>query len=273
MTRQVVRAAPPQERKAARDALLGDVASGHLSPGQAEAKAKEQGLGLLNPTPSSGAFEPMREPHWTLAMALAWIESPGNVDRVRECMPARRRNHWSWRAEGRGYRLVRTADIEPILKMDFADLSADSEAMTFKEAKRQLWEKLSAGELTASVVVDGQPTAIAAVDWAFLETASDEACKDVLVVRGRVAGVHSPQYRADGVLLRSADVMVLWPAPTRKGRPAKKGPRASELMLKMREEGIDIESLSQKDLALMLKERGCPISPRMGAGVRRKMSG
>jgi hypothetical protein len=56
-----------------------------MTPAEAEAEASRLGLPKLAKKPDPAEFDPMKEPSWTLIMALAWImwRTPDAV-----------RNHW-----------------------------------------------------------------------------------------------------------------------------------------------------------------------------------
>lgn len=46
---------------------------GEIKPTEAESEAKRLGLGTLASEPEPADYDPMREPHWTLSMAVAWV--------------------------------------------------------------------------------------------------------------------------------------------------------------------------------------------------------
>lgn len=56
-----------------RDDLITMVQRGQMIPADAEFVAKRLGLGPLASEPDPNNYDPMREPFWTLPMAVAWI--------------------------------------------------------------------------------------------------------------------------------------------------------------------------------------------------------
>ena len=56
-----------------RDDLITMVQRGQMIPADAESVAKRLGLGPLASEPDPNNYDPMREPFWTLPMAVAWI--------------------------------------------------------------------------------------------------------------------------------------------------------------------------------------------------------
>ena len=56
-----------------RQELFDRIATGIITPMDAEAEAGSRGIGPLNSTPGLSVLDPMKERRWTFAMALAWI--------------------------------------------------------------------------------------------------------------------------------------------------------------------------------------------------------
>jgi hypothetical protein len=77
---------PPPEPRAfnPRDDILDRASRGEITPEQAEEEALRLGVGPLARRPDSDAFDPMKEPWWTLPMAAAWViwRTPAAVRRV-----------------------------------------------------------------------------------------------------------------------------------------------------------------------------------------------
>jgi hypothetical protein len=135
-----------------------------LRPEEAEAEAARHGIGPLNPRPSPGELDPMREVRWTFAMALAWIvwRDPDKV-----------RDYWErWRSERREWRVLRvpersgegaTGSVEEVhlvpvqdrhgtsstLGLDAAVCHArgDEPCVPLDEAEAALWRALQVGKL------------------------------------------------------------------------------------------------------------------------------
>jgi hypothetical protein len=76
------------EASAARAELLRKVALGQITPPAAEAEASAAGLPAFQVFPEDTRLDPLKESHWTLLMAVAWIMSrnPDAVCQV-ECRP------------------------------------------------------------------------------------------------------------------------------------------------------------------------------------------
>lgn len=218
------------DKRKAREALFDDLSNDKTTPEEAEARARELGLEPITPTLDPALFDPMRETHWTLAMAVSWI-AWADLDRVRECLPRWRAQDqdWSWRefivGDGAGgstvragYLLERTHKGEsPLLFLSVCEAVEASEGAplnsaqrhTINEAQRLLWEKLGSGELTASTVFNGAPHVIPAHEWAFLR-AGEHRDRDVLYLdRDSWLG---PRYDSDVIVPRD-DVLKRWPAP------------------------------------------------------------
>jgi hypothetical protein len=56
-----------------RDELITKVQHGERTPAEAEIEAKRLNLRPLENRPDPHDYDPMREPFWTLPMAVAWI--------------------------------------------------------------------------------------------------------------------------------------------------------------------------------------------------------
>src|SRR5271168_3626969 len=67
-----------------REVILDRVFRGEITPKQAEAEALQLGIAPLARTPEADAFDPMKEPWWTLPMTAAWViwRTPAAVRRV-----------------------------------------------------------------------------------------------------------------------------------------------------------------------------------------------
>jgi hypothetical protein len=79
-----------------RNQLIGKVERGELTPEAAELEAARLGPQALQYRPDPEKFNPLKEPHWTLPMAVAWIASRSLAD-VREWWDKYRALCWDWR--------------------------------------------------------------------------------------------------------------------------------------------------------------------------------
>ena len=82
-------------RKAIRDNLITLVQRGEVTPADAESQAKQLGLDPLASEPDPIDYDPMREPFWTLPMAVAWI-AYRTQEAVRNWWDEYRRECWDW---------------------------------------------------------------------------------------------------------------------------------------------------------------------------------
>jgi hypothetical protein len=272
----------------ARRGLYRELESGRTTPEAAEDRARALGLEALTPTLDPAHFDPMSETHWTLAMAVAWV-AWADLERVRDCLPRWRERHrsWFWRehvdansesgAKIRGgWFLEQTHKGEaPLLYLSLCEASEASEGaphneaqrVTVHEAKRQLWACLAAGKISATTIYKGAPHAIPACEWPHLE-AGELGERDALYLR-RDAWM-GLRYDSD-VLLPHADLLRLWPTPTAKkrGRPPTKGAQVEAGIAKLKREGVDVESMSDKALAKALRAKGVKASPRTAGRKKR----
>jgi len=81
-----------------RDELISLARHGKVTPEEAEAEAQANGFEPFEHRPELPAFDPMHEPWWTIAMAVAWI-ARRNLKQVREnCAGFRKEcTHWIFR--------------------------------------------------------------------------------------------------------------------------------------------------------------------------------
>jgi hypothetical protein len=276
-----------REKRAAREVLYNCLANGRTTPAKAEVEAHKLGLAPLTPALDLACFDPMGETYWTLAMAVSWI-AWADLGRVRDCLPRWREQHQSWvrreytedNGDGSlrnraGWFLERTYEGKaPFLMLQIREAINADEGLPFDPAQRHtiyaarhlLWEKLGNGELTATVIFDGAPHAIPAHEWPRLYSSASHD-RDILYL-GRDFW-QGPRYDSD-VLVRRDDVLRLWPAQARKqrGRKPSVGAAAKVQIDAMRAEGMNVDGLSQKELAKKLGGRGVKISPRHAAAVR-----
>ncbi|ANP44462.1 hypothetical protein [Candidatus Viadribacter manganicus] len=227
-----------ETQRCERDRLFAELSDGRLDPGDAEAQAAALGLGRLTPALEPARFDPMRDTHWTLAMAVAWI-AWADLGRVRDCLPRWRDQHqdWFWReytvGDGTGGILVRAGWLlertfkgeAPLFMLSLCEAIEASEGVppdvaqraTIHDAKADLWAKLGAGQLKAITIVDGSPRQIPEHEWPFLEPIEHRGT-DVLRA-GRDMFAMATTYNANDILLWREDVLRLWSerAPTAAG--------------------------------------------------------
>jgi hypothetical protein len=149
----------------ARGQLIGQVEIGQLSIVDAEAVALRLNLGPLASVPAIDAFDPTREVHWSLAMAVAWI-AYRDVQEVREQWNDYRLECWDWhhRRWQRGFDgpvydgfvlEQRSAATLPRLSLYEAVQSVSDEVahvMTIRDAREALWISLQTECFAASGV-------------------------------------------------------------------------------------------------------------------------
>lgn len=272
-----------------RDRLVAQLSDGKLNPAQAEEHALANGLGSLTPTLDPARFDPMRDTHWTLAMVVAWI-AWADPEFVRDCLPRWREQHqsWYWREciEGdgagswrrrAGWLLERTHKGEaPLMFLGLCEAADASEGvapnshqrLSIHDARLELWHKLGVGDLIAITVRDGAPIQIATHEWPLLQLIT-HGDTDILRA-GRDMFVPAVTYSANEILLSRDDVLRLWPTQPKKrrGRRPHVGLQAKQEIDAMRSENLAVDTLSQKELAKALKQRGISISPRHASKIR-----
>jgi hypothetical protein len=169
------------------------VEDGELSPAQAERIARQNKWGGFEIKPAASAFDPSRQPWWTLAMAVAWIVWR-DYEYVRKVWSDYRKACWVWRPSSRlsrGILVARARSIRAgtMIEDDFlkpiaayyyenpADVSAfdvvaiashSSTVRTSGEAALgEVLEKLQDGELSALgiKVSETEYSTIPAIAW------------------------------------------------------------------------------------------------------------
>jgi hypothetical protein len=206
-----------------RDILIDRVQRGEITPDEAEANAREAGVGPLATTPEPVDFDPEKSVWWTLPMALAWI-AWRDIRHVREhCSEYRVEcNFWAPVSrkipaeEGRTFKQISGHELKRVQAASVARLKLvgyymsshgelpDSTQMTVAEAQKNLIDALSAGQLiaiakdAASKIVE-----IPQREWPFLNLSEDWG-QDIL------------QYQDFGlafsdVRLKQEDLKRVWP--------------------------------------------------------------
>jgi hypothetical protein len=218
-----------------RDTLFDDVSYGRMTPEEAEAAAKKHGLKPLQEIPDPALFNPMEEPTWTLAMAVAWIvwRTP---ETVRENWDDYRLECWDWHwhrrrlainggmewedSEGWELRQRGNATLSRLsLYEAYSDtLEAESRKLvSVKSAREALWRRLAEGALaaTAIAVSSQKPVQVPAHEWSYLTATADKNLADELRYAQTLMTV---EYRE--VKFRREDIFRLWPPITRSNEPS-----------------------------------------------------
>lgn len=191
----------------AREILIAKVDAGDLTPSEAEAEAARLGIGPLQTRPDPARYNPMRQPWWTLPMAVAWI-AYRTEDAVREWWPEYRAEctHW-FDPDGQGQRLVPfpPASLTALRIAEQLDDRTDRDpdySMTVDEAIGALFSGLRGCcvEATGIALDTGMREHVPDLAWrelAIIETDGDmlrpvlgagESYRDLLVRMGTVRG-------------------------------------------------------------------------------------
>lgn len=209
-----------------RDWIYSRAQNGEITPAQAEAEAKSNGLEPFASKPTLPAFDPMLEPRWTITMAVAWI-AWRDLEIVRDNCPGIRSEWWYWtyREEripvdgGKSFDHRAGWILEPHreastvwLSLTEATIKAELERpasaqMSASEAEKALWRRLSEGALIAEALNEqGRPIEIPARDWSYLKL-FDDGRRDVLRFEAL-----DPTEPYTQVKFRRDDLLRLWPA-------------------------------------------------------------
>jgi hypothetical protein len=141
-----------------RDDIFDRARIGELNPEEAEATAAEAAVGPLAKRPSPNNFDPMAEPHWTLAMALAWAiwRTP---EKAREYWNDYRLQFSDWKPHNwllpdrreKGWHLEsrEAVDLHDVWRAK-AQRHADEGLPLATIELNRLWGKLQTGAITAS---------------------------------------------------------------------------------------------------------------------------
>jgi hypothetical protein len=163
-----------------RESLIRKARCGEISSHAAEAEAKRLGLEPLARKPKESDFDPMSEPRWSLAMAMAWIvwRRPRLVlafwDKYRlEC--------WDWHSHHvetyarRVYHLVQRRPATLGMLESDSEVRAEEtfvkNQMSRETAKAALWRALQEGTLQATGINfdTGRRVLIPDLEWHDLE--------------------------------------------------------------------------------------------------------
>ena len=146
-------------RDPTRDDLITMVQRGELAPADAESEARRLGLGPLTSERNPDYYDPMREPFWTLPMAVAWIAFR-TQEAVRNWWDEYRKEFYLW-----NFRKWRIAPDGPIKEGHFLEQRPNAtlvrlqavgakrdqaDSMSVAEAIGSLWLALRSGHLDAT---------------------------------------------------------------------------------------------------------------------------
>ena len=203
-----------------RAGIFDEIYGGRLQPDDAKVWAYELGLDPLVSDPDPDDFEPLKEQDWSLSMTLAWVMTR-DLGAVREAWDKWResKEHFvfqEWTVPGHpkqsGWRLNQDwpSGLLAMTALEATWRGSKPLQMTWKEARAELWRKLSAGDLeaTGKPLSDGAREEILKFRWQDLEIYEERdrlAVKDYAIVRSGFRDVALP----------SGKVMKLWPAPSK----------------------------------------------------------
>lgn len=195
-----------------RDKLIDDVQQGKLTPGEAEAKARRNGLGPLEYQPPIESSNPMLEPDWSLPMAVAWIrdQSPAAVTMEWDAFRKKCRD-WVARFDNNGKTIGNSLQTRSGAKLFWiaenavAAAPAPGKQLSQLRADRLLWNALGEGKVRATAVtlVDNRRVEIQSTEWQDL--------RPVRYGSAEALGNRQPIYI--DCTVRRQDVMKEWPAP------------------------------------------------------------
>ncbi len=216
-----------------RDTLFDDVRYGRLSPDEAEAEAQRLGVGPLVRQPDPAGFDPLREAHWTVAMAVAWI-AWRTPDQVRDAWDVYRAKRCRW-----GFRRWRVGPdgevyeghvLEPLSQANLSRLGMleayqrschddNAEVPSVASAVSSLLDALRQGALKATgrTRQSRSRTNIPTEQWQDLEFVKHDD-RDIARCERRGSNLQ-PWY--EDVTMRTADIRAIWPplAPTGSALP------------------------------------------------------
>jgi hypothetical protein len=131
--------AKPNDAPIDRHDIVMRVRRGEMSAEAAEDWAKANDQSPFFPAPDNPRFDPMKEPYWTLAMALAWIiwRTP---DSVRE----------NWNAYRQRNAFLKPVDMHDVWREDANVSGSETPGATL--AQKELWTELQNGRIEASGV-------------------------------------------------------------------------------------------------------------------------
>ena len=186
--------------KRLRDNLITKARQGEISPERAEADAKAAGMPPLASEPPDSEYNPMAQSRWSLLQALAWI-AWRDLSLVRDQNSEFRLRctqwvceEWDQPLEGEASFISRKAwFLEPWRPSTAFHLHCSDNSMraagtlpktarlTPAQAERDLWRRLSEGQLVAEGKErSGVPVEIASLEWEYLERFEDLSGRQIL---------------------------------------------------------------------------------------------
>lgn len=233
--------------KRTRTDLLEKVASGEISPEEAEVRSEVLGLGILASAPSSGDFDPSEALYWTLPMCVAWIATR-KFSVVRSWWDIVALKTLAWPAHQRSSsgasitlqssqpKKIRDSDLE------VADLEArlfnENLHMPYLEAKEVLWRALVGGQISGSGwrTATSERTVIRSEEWIDLIVAASQNQLSTSDLCSRLDA--SCMFLE--VKLKRTDILHVWPAVRLNEDPAG---------------GVERRILNKKELVEVYKKR------------------
>ena len=194
------------------------VQRGEISPADAESEAKRLGLDTLASEPDPNDYDPMREPFWTLPMAVAWI-AYRTQDAVRNWWEEYRKQFsiWifrKWRVgpDGPVYEghFLEERPRATLVRLQMLDAKRDdTDLMSGAEAINELWLATQSGSLEATGIDQetGRRVPIPAEHWHDL-TWFEENGRDVI---GAEPKRSRNTARYDDVIVPAKAVRERWP--------------------------------------------------------------
>jgi hypothetical protein len=202
-----------------RDDLITKVQRGEMTPADAESEAKRLGLRSLASEPDPNDYDPMREPFWTLPMAVAWI-AYRTQNAVRNWWDEYRKECWDWH-----FREWRVGPDGPVHQGHFLEQPLKATLVLLKmtgvwpdqtglisvaEAIDALWLVLQSGGLEVTGINEdtGRRVPIPAEQWHDL-TWFEEKGRDV--IHAKPGAGHNTAHYSD-VIVPAGAVCAQWPA-------------------------------------------------------------
>jgi hypothetical protein len=202
-----------------RDDLITKVRRGEMTPADAESEATRVGLRSLASEPDPNTYDPMREPFWTLPMAVAWIACR-TQDAVRNWWDEYRKECWDWH-----FREWRVGPDGPVHQGHFLERRLKATLVLLKmtgvwpdqtglisvaEAIDALWLVFQSGGLEVTGINEdtGRRVPIPAEQWHDL-TWFEEKGRDVIHAK---PGPGHNTARYSDVIVPAGAVCAQWPA-------------------------------------------------------------
>ena len=195
----------------------GEIQNGDMTPNTANERLAVVNLPALHAMPPLEGFREavLKEPYWTLTMAVAWI-AWSNIDSVvKNYWPyAKHGGHWrdslgpNQRKVGMVWENADEPTLSALMFFESDEKYDDNPPLKFiKDSREELWRALQSGDLTA-IGIEGQGShkKIASERWASLAIQPQ--------LRGREfvgAGIYGADEKVYDVKLPSKDVLRIWP--------------------------------------------------------------